>query len=58
MGKKAKNGANKKLHNKLFKQKKTKEQESKDHRKKLMRELNQKSDKRRTLIAIKDTEVE
>lgn len=43
MSKKAKNGANKKLHSKLLKQKKTKERDSKENRKRLMRELNKKA---------------
>lgn len=43
MGKKGKNGANKKLHNKLVRRKKTREQDSKESRKKLMRELNKKA---------------
>ncbi len=43
MSKKAKNGANKKLHSKLIKRKKTREQDSKENRKRLMRELNKKA---------------
>jgi len=43
MSKKAKNGANKKLHSKLLKQKKDKELNSKAKRKALMRKLNQKA---------------
>ena len=43
MAKKIKNGTNKKLHSKLLKQKKTKEQSSKDKRKAIMRSLNKKA---------------
>ena len=43
MGKKGKNGANKKLHSKLLKRKRTSEQDSKEVRKKIMRDLNKKA---------------
>lgn len=43
MSKKAKNGANKKLHSKLIKQKKVREQSAKDKRKAIMREMNKKA---------------
>jgi hypothetical protein len=43
MSKKGKNGANKKLHSKLIQQKKDKERESKERRKKIIREMNQKA---------------
>ena len=43
MGKKGKNGANKKLHNKLVKRKRPREQDSKEVRKKIMRDLNKKA---------------
>ncbi len=43
MSKKAKNGANKKLHTKLIKQKKVREQSAKEKRKAIMREMNKKA---------------
>jgi len=43
MSKKVKNGSNKKLHSKLLKQKKNKEQSSKDKRKMILREMNKKA---------------
>ena len=43
MSKKAKNGANKKLHSKLLKQKKDREQSAKEKRKAMMREMNKKA---------------
>lgn len=43
MSKKTKNGANKKLHSKLLKQKKDKELKANAKRKALMRKLNQKA---------------
>ncbi len=46
MSKKGKNGANKKLHSKLIQQKKDKERESKARRKRMMREMNQKANKK------------
>lgn len=44
MGKKGvvKNGANKKLHTKLLKKKRTKEQDAKDKRKAILKAMNQK----------------
>jgi len=43
MSKKAKNGANKKLHTKLIKQKKVREQSAKEKSKAIMREMNKKA---------------